>query len=81
VYFGQRRDGVQLEGGYGRAQVSCMCGVHDATHSYVSEWSQHMQHLQTGNESVPDLQTAVLTVQVLDSGEYHSENSVSLPIL
>ena len=58
-----------------------MWGVHDATHCYVSEWSQHMQHLQTESESVPNLQTAVLTVQVLASGKYHSENEVSLPVL
>jgi hypothetical protein len=58
-----------------------MYDVHDATHSYVSEWSQRMQHLQTGNESLPNLQAAVLKFQVLDSGEYHSENEVSLPVL
>jgi len=58
-----------------------MCGVHVATHSYVSEWSQHMQHLQTESESLPNLQTAVLTVQVQASGECHSENEVSLPVL
>jgi hypothetical protein len=61
--------------------VSCMCGVHDATHSCVLDWSQHNQHLQTETESVPNLQTAVRTVQVLPSGEYHSENGVSLPVL
>ena len=57
-----------------------MSGVHDATHSHVSEWSQHMQQLQTESESVPNLQTAVLTVQVLAFEEYHSENEVSLPV-
>jgi hypothetical protein len=40
-----------------------------------------MQHLQAGNESVPNLQTRILTVQVLASGEYRSENEVSLPVL
>ena len=72
---------MQLEGGYGRAQVPCMYEVHDTAHTYVSEWSQRMQHLQTGNESVPNLQTGVLRVQVLDSGKYNSENSISLPVL
>jgi hypothetical protein len=61
--------------------VSCMCGVHDATHSCVLNWPQHNQHLQTETVPVPNLQTAVLTVQVLAFGEYHSENGVSLPVL
>ena len=50
-------------------------------YSCVSEWSQHMQHLQTDSESVRKLQKAVLIVHVLASGEYHSENEVSLPVL
>jgi hypothetical protein len=37
-----------------------------------------MQHQQTESESVPNLQKGVLRVQMLDSGEYYSENEVSL---
>jgi hypothetical protein len=33
-----------------------------------------MQHLQTESEPVPNLRTAVLAGQVLDAGEYRSEN-------
>jgi hypothetical protein len=40
-----------------------------------------MQHLQTESESMPNLQRGVLRVQMLDSGEYYSENEVSLPVL
>jgi hypothetical protein len=39
-----------------------------------------MQHLQTESESVPNLQAAVLRVQVLASGEHHSENEALLPV-
>ena len=71
-YFGQRNDGHHFSGGFEELMCPvCVCGVHDATHSYVSEWSQHMQHLQTESESVPILHRAVLTIMVLASGKYN----------
>ena len=58
-----------------------MCAVHGTTHSYVYEWSQRMQRLQTETAALPNVQSEVLAVQVLASGGYHSENHVSLKIL